>query len=121
MTAYKSFDNQKSALIQKSNTLKKAIEGDFDEIKEQSIEIGKKGLFVIGVLLIGFVAYKILSSKSKEVEVDNYGKDSTKIVYVNAGTSSSIFNEIMKHIALFLLNIARQKIVEYLQQTKNAE
>ena len=115
------FDNQKIALIQRSNSLKKAIEGDFDELKEQSIEIGKNSLFVVGVLFLGFVAYKILSSKSKEVEVDYNGKESTKIVYVNAGTSSSIFNEVMKHIALFLLNIAKQKIVEYLQQIKSAK
>jgi len=107
--------------MEKSNSFKDALQHDFEDIKENSREIGRGSLFVLGVLAAGFLAYKLLGSNSHHEEPDEEGEN-TKIVYVNnANQGNWVSNSIMRSIALFLLNIAKQKIVDFIQEKSSEQ
>ncbi len=112
-----SIKSRKSKLLERSNNLKSALSKDFSEMKEHSKEIGIAGLMFIGVLAAGFITYKLLSSSSSEEQNSESGdSDSTKIVYVNSGSENPVFNEIMRSIATFLLGIAKEKLLEFMEK-----
>ncbi len=113
--------SKKQQLLDKSKQFKEALSNDFSEIKEDSKTIGVAGAYVAGVLAVGYLFYKLLTSGSDDESYEPSSKEyENGIVYVNQPNNSSIFNDIMRHIALFLLGIAKEKLTDYLRNRKSS-
>ena len=102
--------------MKKSEQFKNALSGDVNELKEVSKDAGKSALIGGGIVLGGFILYKLFSS-SKENE-EAHKEKSTDVVYVNPPSNNSIFNTIMSNISMFLLQIAKEKLMEFMKEKK---
>lgn len=103
--------NKKSKLVQKGEDLKASLKNDLDVIKQNSKDIAVNGIVVVSVVAIGIIFYKLLSGNDHSEKMST---DDSKIVVVNSEPSNSIFKSIITSITLFLLNIAKDKLLEQL-------
>jgi hypothetical protein len=112
----KAMATQRDMLKTKSASLKRALSANFDEIKSNSGELMKIGYIVGGVLVGSFILYKILRSSD-----DYEGATSDKMVVVSSPQESTLIKMIKQSIATFLLSIAKQKLMEYLNNRQHVE
>ena len=101
----------RDTLKKKSASLKDAITHNFDDFKSNTEDISKAAIIGGGVLLAGYIIYRLLRTQPKP-----YTTDSEKqIVVVNGPNQDSIIVRNIKNaIATFILAIAKQKLAEYL-------
>lgn len=106
---------QREILKSKSASLKQSLNDNMDELKSNSEDIGKAAIIGGGILLGGYLIYKLLKSDNT---VQSDGNE--KVVYVNAPRESTLAKSIKTSIITFLLAIAKQKLLEYLD-SRNEE
>ena len=106
---------KKSVLVKKGEQFKSSLKNDLNIIKENSKDIATNGAVVIGIVSVAFIVYKILSSSSSHEEI-SYGNDDSKVVVVNSEPSNSVFRSVLNSITLFLLNIAKDKLLAQLDK-----
>ena len=108
-----SIDKKRDKLISKSSSFKDALTKNIDDIKNGSASISNAALIGGGILLGGYVLYKLLSSTDYEEEVIEVPQD--KLVVIKTPKQESFLGRSIKQsIATFLLAIAKQKLMEYL-------
>ena len=112
-----SISKKRESLKSKSSSFKEAISKNIDDIKSGSVNVRNASLIGGGILLGGYLLYKMISSDS---EVDS--ENNEKLVVVQAPKQESIIaKKIKQSIATFLLAIARQKLLEYLDSRNDSE
>jgi hypothetical protein len=115
-----SFDNeedQKNFLSQSTDRFKQALENQLQDFRKNAGHWARTGLVVGGVLVLTYVvARKIFSDKKskKAYKADGLVAESKQ--------ESLIVSMIKSSIATFLLSIAREKIIQFIEQMnqKNA-
>lgn len=104
---------QKSLLTQKSGELRDSLRQQLDHASELVETRGKQFLIIAGVVVVVYGLVVLLSSGGEEEEADQ-----GKVVVVNA-PESGIVAAIKRHIAEFLLALAKQKLTAYLEEMRN--
>lgn len=103
----------RETLNKKSASFKDAITTNFDEIKSNTDEISKAALIGGGIVLAGYIIYRLLRSEPKHLQ----NSDDKGVIVVNGGYQElAIVRNIKNAIATFILAIAKQKLVEYLNK-----
>ena len=93
----------------------RSIEIDLDEIKEDSIKIGKKVLIIGGALLAGYTLYRLISPAEKNEEDDLQQKSGhiSKVIQVRESRNPLVGQ--LSGMALALaLEYARRRLFQYL-------
>lgn len=111
-----SIDKKRKKLIHKSTSFKDALSKNIVDIKSGSADVGNFALIGGAVLLGGYLLYKMISSPE---EVDQEMKEKMVVIH-QPKNDSFIIRSIKQSIATFLLAIAKQKLLEYLDN-KNEE
>lgn len=109
---------QREKLMSKSDALKRSLKENLTELKNNSENVTKMALIGGGVMLGGYLLYRMLRSgsphESEEIK--------EKFVLVESPRESYLMSGIKKTIATILLDIAKQKLLEYLEsQNKKVE
>lgn len=102
-------------LKKKSASFKDAISHNFNDFKSNTENISSAAMIGGGVLLAGYLIYRMLRSNTSEF--DNL--EGRNVVIVNRPQESTIVKNIKAAIFTFLLAIAKQKLAEYLNQREN--
>lgn len=116
------YDNEKAALIKKTNSLENNLDFELDKVKEYLQEYGKNIAVIGGSLLATYLLVKLItSSSSSEPNIkksnEKYSTPQSPVVHVIKQTSeSAIAKSIRSSIGLFLMSIAKQKLMEYLNK-----
>ena len=105
----------RETLKKKSALLKEAISTNFDDLKSNTEDISKAAFIGGGVLLAGYLIYRLLRSNTSEYE----SLDGKNVMLVQSHQESFIVKSIKNAIATFVLAIAKQKLAEYLNQREN--
>lgn len=106
----------RETLNQQSAALKRALTENLDDLKLKSEDFSKAALIGGGILFAGYLVYRVLSSKHDNDYNEYIHEKSDKIVVVNPPQESVMLRAIKHSIATFLLAIARQKLIEYLNK-----
>jgi len=112
------YDNEKAALVKKSNSLENNLDLELDNIKEYVQEYGKNIAIIGGSLLATYLLVRILtnSSKSSTVKYNPPAQAQPIVHVVKEKDGNPIAKQIKSSIALFLMSIAKQKLMDYLNQ-----
>lgn len=114
----KTTQKNRDFLMKQSENFRNAINSDFGELKDESVRVGKAGMWIGSVLLGGYLIFQLLRKKESHV----FSPDGEKgVVVVNPRKESMIVNSIKGAIASFLLAIAKQKLMEYLESKEILE
>lgn len=110
-------DEEKNFLSQSTDRFKHALENQLQDFKKNAGQWTRTGLVVGGVLVLTYVvARKIFSNKKDKKTHKAEG------LTVEHKQDSLIVSMIKSSIATFLLSIAREKIIQFIEQMnpKNA-
>ena len=112
------YDNEKAALIKKSNSLENNLDLELDNMKEYVREYGKNIAVIGGSLLATYLLVRLITNSSKNSETKFNAPVLTQpIVHVvKEKDGSPIAKQIKSSIGLFLMSIAKQKLMDYLNQ-----
>jgi len=106
---------QKTTLKKSADDYKSAISNQIEHIKANAAQYGKTILIVGGVIFITYKLVRMLTSRDEDdVEVKVVGGAHPVPVYASR-SGRSIFDMIKEQIALFIIAIAKEKLVKYLQ------
>lgn len=110
--------DKKEQLQIQSEEFKRNIENEVDKIASHAEEVGKKVLVIGGALLLGYYLVKALTAtpenekgKKKGLSVDQKRHDEPAGSIVK-----SIVTNIADQATLFLLTLAREKLLEYIDK-----
>lgn len=134
MEILESQDPEKKKLIEASERHKRALEKGVADLSDNTQKILTNALIIGGVLALSYLAVRSFSSspgrkkhkKTKKVtvvqprvstEVDDDGEEETGTPGVLAGIGSQIASQ----ATVFLVDMARQKLMEYLEGRKKEE
>ncbi|MDN4165727.1 hypothetical protein QWY31_09450 [Cytophagales bacterium LB-30] len=111
---------RKSTLKKSSEEYRKTLEGQFNSLKDNAEKWGKT-VVIVGLSM--FVVYKLVRALAGSDEAEE------RIILKSEGTPYpvptyterrySIFDTIKEQIALFLIAIAREKLMKYLESLEN--
>ncbi len=123
---------EKRKLIEASERHKKALEREVTEISSKTEKVITNALIIGGALALSYIIVRQLSSKSKKKQ-----KKSKKVTapqrQVSSGTEAEeeeeespsmladIGNKLASQATVILVDIARQKLMEYLESRKKAD
>ena len=107
-------DKKRVKLMNKSNSFKDALNKNIDDLKSGSTNVGNFALIGGAVLLGGYLLYKMISNPD---EIEENINENTIIVQ-SPKQDSFIVRSIKQSIATFILAIAKQKLLEYLDNQK---
>lgn len=106
---------QKTTLKRTAEDYKSAISDQLEHIKANAAQYGKTILIVGGVIFITYKLVRMLTSRDEEdLAVKVVGGSHPVPVYTGR-TGRTIFDLIKEQIALFIIAIAKEKLVKYLQ------
>ena len=115
------YDTEKASLIRKSNLLEGDIEQDIDKIKGYVQEYGKNALIITGSLLATYVVLRLITKNSDDVETTQSQPNQFAPIHaqpvihvVKKEDESPILKQIKSSITLFLISIAKQKLLDFL-------
>lgn len=91
----------------------RSIEIDLDEIKEDSIRIGKKVMIIGGVLLAGYALYRILAPSDDNDETGEEKSSGMKVIRVKE-RSNPILSQVSGMAIALALEYARRRLFQYL-------
>lgn len=107
---------QKTSLKRSAEDYKSALSNQIEHIKANAAQYGKTILIVGGVIFVTYKLIRMLSSRDEdEVEVKVMGGAYPAPVYTGSRGGRSIFDMIKEQIALFIIAIAKEKLVKYLE------
>jgi hypothetical protein len=101
---------ERQRLLFNTTKYKEAIEDQVSDLKDNAIRFGIQGLIFGGVALGTYFLVRAFSKKEKSEK-----KSKGEVSDPKMGFASSIFASIQGYIASFILSIAREKIIEYLE------
>jgi hypothetical protein len=115
--------NKKQELIAKNKEFEQNIAVEIDSLKQNAINIGKGALVVGGVVLVGYVLVRTIFSFFSS---DDTPQKEEKIIYLPSESSTPVpiqeekdypfvVKMIISAITSFLLAIAKQKLVEFIE------
>ena len=132
MEILESQNPEKKRLIEASDRHKKALEKEVSEISSKTEKVITNALIIGGALALSYIVVRQLSSKSKKKH-----KKAKKVTASRAQVSSvandeeeeeespsmlaDIGNKIASQATVILVDIARQKLMEYLESRKKAD
>lgn len=107
------YQQQKDYLSRRTAHFKTAIERSIGDLTQNMSTTGKRVLIGVGVLAAGYIVFRLFSGRNAASEATVTEKGT---VVVAAETESPIVMMIKSAIASFLLAIAREKIMAYIEQ-----
>ncbi len=126
-----SFAERRSFLERRAEKYKDAAKGEVLLIKGNVQQIGKISIIAGLALLGGYIIYKSFFGGNKDEENTVVTTVNQATVPNNAGgqivvhhtptNENSIFAKVKEHITLFLIGIAKQKLLEYLEQYNSSK
>ena len=122
-------DPEKKKLIETSNRHRQELEREIDDIGSRSQKMLKNALIIGGALALTYVVVSQISSrksKKKKAKATETESSSKQIVQKELEEDEpSIFSEIGGKVAsaatVFLLDLAKEKLTEYLQNRNTPE
>jgi hypothetical protein len=103
-----------------SNEQQKALENDFEIISEKGKTVTINALFIVGGLALSYLLFKTLAGGDKKNKKLKVALESDEIKIED---SPSFFNDIVqtlgREVAIILLDLAREKLMAYLQKDKD--
>jgi hypothetical protein len=117
---YEDIGQRRQHLKDKSMLALKDIEIDLQELKEDSIRIGKKAAVIGGILLGGYVLYRLLSPTDSTEE-----EDATRGTNAARSTNApSVMLPVVRQVSnvalALLLEYARRRLMRYLDSLDEA-
>ena len=115
----------KQELAKSALKYKEDLKTGLDSVSKSIGQSGTTALIVTGSLLGGYLLYRLVSS-DEPTETKKRKKGSEEYVEIREvqAQAPSVFEKmtakIMEEALIFLLNLAKEKLIEYLE-TKNAE
>ncbi len=117
MEVKKSFSDRKASLKQVTEKYKNAIENQVGDLKENAGKIGRNAMVIGGVLVVGYlVARLIAGSEKKQVKIDENYHPNMPVAPVRR--EFGLVSLIKQQIALFLVAIAKEKLLEAIEQIR---
>lgn len=111
------YEMQKEKLAKSSEDLKKALDVEIDKLKENAGEWGKVVMVAGGAL---FLTYMVVKAFRKSKPKKHQNKE--QMYYpVPAKPSNTLGRKILEQIAFFVLAIAKQKVLQILEQKQKHE
>ncbi|MBC7390636.1 MAG: hypothetical protein H7329_15600 [Opitutaceae bacterium] len=116
------YDTEKAALIKKSNSIENNLDFELDQVKEYLQEYGKNIAIIGGSLLATYLLAKLIAgSNSKESSIkllkDKVSSTKSPVVHIVKQTAeNALTKQIKSSIGLFLMSIAKQKLMDYLNK-----
>jgi len=107
---------KKEVLHKTSDQYKNAIKSDLDGLKKNAREWGKNALIIGGTLLAVYSLVNIFFD-SEDEKVESPAKDHK--LPANTNHESIIVRMIKEQLAAFLLNLAKKKLIEFLDDLKS--
>ncbi|MFZ5999867.1 MAG: hypothetical protein ACOYW3_05110 [Bacteroidota bacterium] len=125
-------DPEKRKLVEASERHKRELEREVTDITKKTERIVTNALIIGGALALTYFAVRQLSGKSKkksakkkavQVVAADDDDNEEELAIASAGPSliSQIGTKIVDQATLMLLDIAREKLAEYLQNRKSNE
>lgn len=116
---YEDIGQRRQHLKDKGMLALKDIEIDLQELKEDSIRFGKKAAIIGGVLLGGYVLYRLLAPADTDTK-ENAEQGSV----VRVTSSSSVMLPVVRQVSnvalALLLEYARRRLMRYLDSLEEA-
>ncbi len=110
------YEVQKEKLVKSTEDLRKALEIEIDNLKESAGEWGKVILVAGGAV---FLTYSIIRIFTKKKPKQKHANEATMAYQpVPVKHSNILGRRIMEQIAFFILAIAKQKLLQYLEEKK---
>ena len=108
----------REGLMQTNTRYQEALEGQFSDLRSQAENWMKGAAVVGGVIFVGYSFYKVFIEKEDDLEQST---DDPKVALtpVYDKNESSIVRMIKESIALFLIEIAKEKIQQFLQSLES--
>ncbi|MGD1839948.1 MAG: hypothetical protein ACFB0B_03495 [Thermonemataceae bacterium] len=112
-----SLEDKKEKLKQASGQYGEALGEELHKVKDE-VTSGLSMAITVGVLSAGayFLLRRLWYSRNEEEQTDETKAEAPENGVETLYLKDSIFQSIKREIALFLVSIARQKLVEYLEQ-----
>jgi hypothetical protein len=104
----------KEALSQKSDELKRELETDITSVGDNLESTAKKAVFIVGAIVAAAFVIRLLAPKSKKVKVNTAG-GGQELMVINE-PENGIVSMIKGAIATFLLNLAKERIMNFLEE-----
>lgn len=111
---------ERNTLLAKQKTHELEILSEAQKIKEQSIKVGKYTLMAAGVAVVGYAVFRfVFLMLEGESEEENSGIHTAPNVPVKVAAQEDtpmVVKMIWNAIAAFLLSIAKQKLIEFIEK-----
>jgi hypothetical protein len=104
----------KEALSQKSDELKRELETDITSVSDNLESTAKKAVFIVGAIVAAALVIRLLAPKAKKVKVNAAG-GGQELMVINE-PENGIVTMIKGAIATFLLNLAKERIMNFLEE-----
>lgn len=111
-------ERNKDFLKSQSEKFKLAIKGDFNDLKDETFRIGKNGLILGGVLIAGYLLFLALKRSETSIEEN---KSEKGLVVLNPKKESTLIKTFKTAIATFILAVAKQKLLEFLENYNHSD
>ena len=111
------YDKRKGALEKTAFAYKRSVLGELKDLRLNMNKWTQVAIAVGGAVVVSYVVYRMMRGKNSNV----VNEKSSKPVKIKTYTEDSpIIRMIKENIATFLLSIAKQKLMEFLEKQKFA-
>lgn len=117
MTIKSSIADRKASLNRATEKYKKAIESQVDDLKANAGKIGKNTLIIGGTLVAGYLIVRLLVGKDKSTQL-SFEKEERSLPAAPVKREYAIVSLIKQQIALFLIAIAKEKLLHAIEQLR---
>ncbi|MBS1506850.1 MAG: hypothetical protein JSS79_09395 [Bacteroidetes bacterium] len=118
-------DPEKKRLIESSNRHRQEMERELKDISERSEKILKNALVIGGALALTYIIVNQLSSKSKKKKSKKVEEPTTELAHQSEDEGPSMLSKMgdkaVNIATLFLLDLAKEKLADYLSQRKSKD
>jgi hypothetical protein len=121
-------DPLKRQLIESSDRYKQELQRDVKEVSEKTERVVKNALIIGGALALGYILVNQLSSSSHskrrkvtKVRAIQANDDDAVEVYSEPTLISKIGTQVLNQATFMLLEVAKEKLAEYLQTKQKSE
>jgi len=118
-------DPEKKKLIETSHRHRQEMERELKDISERSEKILKNALIIGGALAVTYIIVNQLSSKSKKKKSKRVEEPAHELVEEVEDESPSMLakmgDKAVNIATLFLLDLAKEKLADYLSQRKSKD
>jgi len=104
----------KEALSQKSETLRKELETNINNVGDNLETTTRKAIFVVGALVAAVFVIRLLSPKPKKIQITN-ANGSQELMQLTQ-PDGGVVTMIKGAIATFLLNLAKERIMRFIEE-----